>query len=279
MLSPQKAEAMRSRLQLDGAALVLCVLYAASALLRPPALSAGPAAPSGHGQLTKQGGPGAGCRAATMVCCAAEPTQRARSCLRLPATAHGQRRACASPVLGVGREFPQGATRVRASLAGVGSVLVVGDSTARRVYEALWSALASPADGERVEQRVNKRHGDHSASYTPPGAAARPLQLRFLWRPFAANVTAALHPFGRGAAWPEVLIISIGLWDMLHVRSAAAYRGALAQLGRSLAAPGTHLPHHPLTALRRPALLALPAPLRASARVWPRTGWRARARS
>ena len=169
---------------------------------------------------------------------------------RLPATAHGQRRACASPVLGVGREFPQGATRVRASLAGVGSVLVVGDSTARRVYEALWSALTSPADGERVEQRVNKRHGDHSASYTPPDAAARPLQLRFLWRPFAANVTAALHPFGRGAAWPEVLIISIGLWDMLHVRSAAAYRGALTQLGRSLAAPGTHLPHHSLTALQ-----------------------------
>ena len=91
---------------------------------------------------------------------------------------------------------------------------------------------------------VPQRHGDHSASYTPPDAAARPLQLRFLWRPFAANVTAALHPFGRGAAWPEVLIISIGLWDMLHVRSAAAYRGALAQLGRSLAAPGAHLPHH-----------------------------------
>ena len=76
---------------------------------------------------------------------------------------------------------------VWAALRGAGRVVVVGDSTARRVYEALWARLLVPAPAD--QPRVGRRNGDHHTqleSGAEPGAGR--LVLEFLWRPFAANV-------------------------------------------------------------------------------------------
>jgi hypothetical protein len=148
-----------------------------------------------------------------------------------------------------------------AALRGARHVAVIGDSTARRMYEALWARLLTPAPMRAP--RVAGRHADHVARlprWAPAGDRDDDLVLEFLWRPFAANVrfpssaelscialckaldsAACLGRFPQvsvalrnytvpGAGWPDVTILSIGLWDMLHVRQLQAYRAGLQQL-------------------------------------------------
>ncbi len=73
-----------------------------------------------------------------------------------------------------------------AVLSDVQRVVVVGDSTARRVYEALWARLLSPAP--EVQPRVPGRHADHRVQLQHRTSDGKDLVLEFLWRPFAANV-------------------------------------------------------------------------------------------
>jgi hypothetical protein len=65
-------------------------------------------------------------------------------------------------------------------------VVVVGDSTARRVYEALWARMLSPPP--KVQPRVAGRHADHRVQLQRSTPGGKDLVLEFLWRPFAANV-------------------------------------------------------------------------------------------
>ena len=76
-----------------------------------------------------------------------------------------------------------------AMLSGAQRVVVVGDSTARRVYEALWARLlaASPEH----QPRVAGRHADHRVHLQRRNPDGTDLVLEFLWRPFAANVSLA----------------------------------------------------------------------------------------
>lgn len=80
-------------------------------------------------------------------------------------------------------------------LSGVRHVVVIGDSTARRVYEALWARLLVPPPED--QPRVAGRHADHRVEIqrlTPSGDG---IVLEFLWRPFAANVRllATIDPY------------------------------------------------------------------------------------
>eukprot|EP01044_Picomonas_judraskeda_P003204 COSAG03_NODE_259_length_9809_cov_57.854686_8_plen_193_part_00 len=76
-----------------------------------------------------------------------------------------------------------------AMLSGAQRVVVVGDSTARRVYEALWARLlAAPLEHQ---PRVAGRHADHRVEMQRRNPDGTDLVLEFLWRPFAANVSLA----------------------------------------------------------------------------------------
>lgn len=59
--------------------------------------------------------------------------------------------------------------------------------------------------------------------------------VRFLWRPYAANISAELTTWAREqSSIPEIVVSGAALWDVLHVRSVPQYSDAMQTTQKTL---------------------------------------------
>ena len=116
------------------------------------------------------------------------------------------------------------------------TVLVVGDSVARSLFHAVARAMGDrPGNSHNA---TSPRHADIEATFgigaSLPSGNSRGSSgnLRFLWAPFASNVTHRLQGY-RDVA-PDVVLASTGLWDALHGRNETAFAETLSSLRQML---------------------------------------------
>uniref|UniRef100_A0A7S2WUZ9 Cas1p 10 TM acyl transferase domain-containing protein n=1 Tax=Rhizochromulina marina TaxID=1034831 RepID=A0A7S2WUZ9_9STRA len=122
-------------------------------------------------------------------------------------------------------------------LVGSKHVLLAGDSIQRYLYYSMARAVGDTA--AHGHNGSAPRHSDISCSLPAGGS------LRFLWSPFAKNITSRLDTLqARSSSLPEVVILGAGLWDALHHRDAQDYARqlhALASVLDSIRRKGTHV--------------------------------------
>jgi hypothetical protein len=96
---------------------------------------------------------------------------------------------------------------------------VLGDSVARLLCAALLRAVGDTG----AAQPVLDGHRSFQYPLAAPGG-----RVDFVWAPYAENVTAALHGWRQQGQVPDVLILGVSLWHMLHVHDVSAYAASLA---------------------------------------------------
>jgi hypothetical protein len=114
-------------------------------------------------------------------------------------------------------------------------IAFVGDSVVRHLYLALVRALANP---EVPHPEPLAKHADMHFT------ARRGFRASFLWRPYAANVTAAFSKWAEAGAAPDAVVTGVGLWHALHVSNVSEYerhlralQGAWLEVQRRLVRP------------------------------------------
>ena len=95
---------------------------------------------------------------------------------------------------------------------------VLGDSVARLLCAALLRAVGDIG----AAQPVLDGHRSFQYPLAAPGG-----RVDFVWAPYAENVTAALQGWRQQGQVPDVLILGVSLWHMLHVHDVSAYAASL----------------------------------------------------
>lgn len=98
-------------------------------------------------------------------------------------------------------------------------IVMAGDSITRFLFAALLRLLAD--DDEQIV------FGHRDFEYTLPGN----IRASFIWAPYTANITSRITQWTHGSEQPDYIIISTGLWHMLHVGDPEGYKSAILQLG------------------------------------------------
>ena len=96
---------------------------------------------------------------------------------------------------------------------------VLGDSVARLLCAALLRAVGESGAAQPVLD------GHRSFQYPLAASGGR---VNFVWAPYAENVTATLQGWRQQGQVPDVLILGVSLWHMLHVHDVSAYAASLA---------------------------------------------------
>lgn len=102
------------------------------------------------------------------------------------------------------------------------SISFVGDSIARKVLVSLLESM-------HVEQKdlVFTRHSD----YTYVGGG---VTVRLHWAPFPENATALLQKWSDKNEAPDVVILSVSLWHMLHIHNTSLFEQDIADLRQAV---------------------------------------------
>ncbi|KAK9784750.1 hypothetical protein WJX73_000604 [Symbiochloris irregularis] len=85
-------------------------------------------------------------------------------------------------------------------------LVVAGDSIGRFFFAALLRLLSDSGEYQIVV-------GHRDFEYSFPGGT----RATFLWAPYATNLTAHLHTWEQAKRAPDFLVLSCGLWHMLHI--------------------------------------------------------------
>ncbi|CAJ1970895.1 unnamed protein product [Sphenostylis stenocarpa] len=107
-------------------------------------------------------------------------------------------------------------------------VVVAGDSQARIFALSLLSLVLDSEGMESVKGSLFKRHSDYHTVVDEMG-----MKLDFMWAPYVTNLTGLVAEFKRNRVYPDLLVMSSGLWHMLHFTNASDYGTSLGVL-RSL---------------------------------------------
>ena len=102
---------------------------------------------------------------------------------------------------------------------------VLGDSVARLFSAALLRAVGD----DSIAQPVLDGHRSFQYPLAAPGG-----RVDFVWAPFAENLTATLQGWREQGQAPDVLILGVSLWHMLHVHDVSAYAASLADVRAEL---------------------------------------------
>ncbi|OIT27860.1 PREDICTED: uncharacterized protein LOC109213388 [Nicotiana attenuata] len=97
-------------------------------------------------------------------------------------------------------------------------VVVAGDSQARLFVVSLLELLLGENEMEVIRGDLFKRHSDYNAFIDEIG-----MKLEFIWAPYVSNLTDLVVGFEEKHSYPDVFVIGVGLWDMLHVNNATDY--------------------------------------------------------
>ncbi|CAL5218696.1 g407 [Coccomyxa viridis] len=108
-------------------------------------------------------------------------------------------------------------------------VVVAGDSIARFFFAALLRLLS----GDGKQQVV---YGHRDFEYMLPGN----VRASFIWAPYAANLTTMYTNWTRSGESPHVVVMSAGLWHMLHIHSPADFAKQLQRLKQAMKTFLTH---------------------------------------
>ena len=97
---------------------------------------------------------------------------------------------------------------------------------ARNLYYAVARAMGD--EPHNAHNGTAPRHADISMNLPHNGGGG---SLRFLWAPFAANLTSRLNKMASNSTkMPEVLIMCAGLWDALWVHDPNAFKKSVMNL-------------------------------------------------
>ncbi|XP_068653622.1 protein ALTERED XYLOGLUCAN 9-like [Aristolochia californica] len=108
-------------------------------------------------------------------------------------------------------------------------VVVAGDSQARLFTLSLLDLVLDSSAMENVKMDLFKRHSDYQLVIAGNG-----LKLDYIWAPYASNVTSMLKNFENNRKYPDVLVMSSGLWHMLHYTNASDYGVSLGMVRKSV---------------------------------------------
>ncbi|MQL76710.1 hypothetical protein Taro_009122, partial [Colocasia esculenta] len=108
-------------------------------------------------------------------------------------------------------------------------IVVAGDSQARLLVLSLLNLLLDSSEMEAVGRDLFKRHSDYHMVDEVHG-----MKLDFVWAPYESNLTDMLAGFSQSRRYPDVLVMSTGLWHLLHVNNASDYGALLGSMKRSL---------------------------------------------
>jgi len=106
---------------------------------------------------------------------------------------------------------------------------VVGDSIGRNLFAAFVRLVADEGN-----YPVVKGHQDFE--YDLPGS----IKASFIWAPYSGNATAQLNDWVASGSSPDVVLLSLGLWHMLHVTSAESFSDDVAALQPAVEAFAAH---------------------------------------
>lgn len=98
-------------------------------------------------------------------------------------------------------------------------IVMTGDSITRFMFAALLRLLAKDE-----EQKIVFGHQDFE--YTLPGN----VRASFIWAPYTVNVTSRIKQWASGDKRPDMIIVSTGLWHMLHIGSPEGFQAAISDL-------------------------------------------------
>ncbi|KAL3149930.1 hypothetical protein ABBQ38_013293 [Trebouxia sp. C0009 RCD-2024] len=98
-------------------------------------------------------------------------------------------------------------------------IVMAGDSITRFMFAALLRLLA-----QDDEQKIVFGHQDFQ--YTLPGN----VRASFIWAPYTVNVTSHIQKWASGDQYPDMIVVSTGLWHMLHIGSPEGFQSAVTQL-------------------------------------------------
>ncbi|GFP95719.1 hypothetical protein PHJA_001716100 [Phtheirospermum japonicum] len=90
---------------------------------------------------------------------------------------------------------------------------------------SLLELLMGPKSLGRIRSDLFKRQSDYSMVVQEIG-----MKLNFIWVPYVGNLTELISLFKRNKDFPDVMVMGVGLWDMLHVNNASEYGSSLSVL-------------------------------------------------
>ncbi|KAG9445323.1 hypothetical protein H6P81_016663 [Aristolochia fimbriata] len=108
-------------------------------------------------------------------------------------------------------------------------IVVAGDSQARLFTLSLLNLILDSAEMATVKVDLFKRHSDYQLVIDKNG-----LKVDYIWAPYASNLTSMFKNFGRNHTYPEVLVMSSGLWHMLHYTNASDFGFSLGMVRKSV---------------------------------------------
>ncbi|CAL8470181.1 g9723 [Coccomyxa elongata] len=116
----------------------------------------------------------------------------------------------------------QGPTEFQRALANRW-IVVAGDSIARFFFASLLR-LASHDSSQQIV------YGHQDFEYTLPNN----IRATFKWAPYITNLTVLLSNWTREGVSPDAVVMSAGLWHMLHIDDPADYAKQLQLLGHAI---------------------------------------------
>lgn len=108
-------------------------------------------------------------------------------------------------------------------------VVVAGDSQARLVVVSLLSLVLRSEEMDSVKVDLFKRHSDYQIVVDEIG-----MKLDFVWAPYVRNLTDLMIEFKGNKNYPDVLVMGVGLWHMLHMTNSSDYGVSLRLLRNSV---------------------------------------------
>ncbi|XP_068647858.1 protein ALTERED XYLOGLUCAN 9-like [Aristolochia californica] len=108
-------------------------------------------------------------------------------------------------------------------------IMVAGDSHARLFTLSLLNLVLDSSEMKNVRVDLFKRHSDYQLVVEENG-----LKLDYIWAPYASNLTSMLKNFENKHIYPDVLVLSSGMWHMLHYTNASDYGVSLGMVRKSV---------------------------------------------
>lgn len=110
-------------------------------------------------------------------------------------------------------------------------IVIAGDSQARLLSLSLISLLLDNRTETDLTIRPSlfKRHSDYHLAVPTNGA-----RIDFVWAPYPSNLTSYLTSLRSSRLYPDLLVLTSGLWHMLHYSDASAYARSLLDLRDAL---------------------------------------------
>lgn len=106
-------------------------------------------------------------------------------------------------------------------------IVVAGDSQARLLFVALLELLLPSI--EDLRPQLFKRHSNFDYFLEKEN-----MHMEFVWAPYTKNLTGLTWEVCRNKTNPDVLVMSAGLWHMLHVGNHTHYGESLFKLKRAV---------------------------------------------